>query len=263
MAGRMAGLLHLGLLLATAAASPGSAQTEARDLDARARDAYRAGEYESAGTLWELELDRLSARSLSTNPRQRARILYNMGNASYRAGELMLAVGWYSAALRLATRDGDLWANLELARSEAGLEPADRGDLAATTRRVLSAFTRAESEWLVLLGTALLALALGGEALRGGLLWRSLSRWAVLGLALLSAPLLFDLVHAGEHPMLVVAPDGATARAEPRSEAKSIDRLEAGIEVAYLDRLPGWVQVADDEGRRLWVRDAALFDLSR
>ena len=85
----------------------------------------------------------------------------------------------------------------------------------------------------------------------------------MLPVALLAAPLLWNLAHADEHPMLVVDGDGAAVRSEPRSDAKRIGALETGSEVAYLDHLPGWIKVADGEGREVWVRAAALFDLVR
>lgn len=249
-------LVPCGAWLALAA-GPSTAAVLPQGFDERACASYRAGEHGSAITLWELALGEAEGRL------ERARLLYNLGNASYRSHRPLEAVGWYTAALRLSTRDPDLWANLELARADAGLQPADRGNLPDTVRRVLSAFTRAESEWLVLLATGLLAACLAGEALRGGLVWRRLSLWAVLGVVLSAAPLQWNRARASEHPLLVIDPGAAAGRSEPSLDAKRLRDLDPGSEVELLDRLPGWAKVATDDGQELWVRDSVVFDLVR
>ena len=166
--------------------------------DRLATKAYRAGDHVTAAALWQEALG--LARTQELGDAERGRLLYNLGNAAYRQGDLLVAVAWYTAALRLTPRNPDLWANLELARSEVDLEPADRGDLAATLNRLLSSLTRPEAEWLVALALAVLALALGGEATRGGRLWRRLATGA-LGVTLLSsAPLFWHLAGEGTHP---------------------------------------------------------------
>lgn len=226
-------------------------------LDRAATEAFRAGDHATASALW---TDALAMRPPGA---ERARLLYNLGNAAYRRGALLEAVGWYTAALRLSPRDGDLWANLELARAEAELEPADRGDLAATFARLLSSLRRAEAEWLALLGLLPLAVALAGEAARGGRAWRRLIAAGAVCALLAAAPLGWHVVRAGGHPLLVVEPGGAQGRSEPRPDADRIARLEAGEVVQHRDVLPGWIKAADERGRELWFRESALFDLVR
>jgi tetratricopeptide (TPR) repeat protein len=218
--------------------------------------AYRAGRYGAAETLWNDEL--LAAEEAP----ERARLAYNLGNVAYRQGNVEEAVGWYTAALRLTPRDPDVWANLELARTESGLEPADRGDLESTTKRLVSAFTLAESEWLVIGLMLLLGACLGGEALRGGKLWRRLSFGALLLVAGSLAPFTWNKIHEGGQPMMIVSKRAVPARAEPRPDAKRITEFAPGLEVERLDGLPGWVKVAAPDGLELWVRDTAVFDLS-
>ncbi len=245
-----AAALLLGLALTTALATPAVAPEDV------ATAAYRAGRYDTAQTLWHDEL-----RAAQASP-ERARLAYNIGNAAYRQGHVQEAVGWYTAALRLTPRDPDVWANLELARTESGLEPADRGDLAATTKRLVAALTLAEAEWLVIGLMLVLAACLGGEALRGGKLWSRLALGALLLVALALAPLAWNSVHAGGQPMMVISKRAVPARTEPRPDAKRITELAPGLELERLDALPGWVKVAAPGGLELWVRDAAVFDLS-
>lgn len=227
----------------------------APELDRRATAAYREQDYAAAEALWEDALERTAA------PAERARLCYNLGNAAYRQGDALGAVAWYTASLQLRPRDGDAWKNLELARSQADLEPADRGDLAATTRRLLSSLTRSEAEWLLLVALLAWGVCLGGEALRGGRTWRRLAGLGLLGVLVAAAPLAWHLTRP-EEPLMVVQEGGAPGRSEPRADAATLTRLAAGEVVRRRDALPGWVGVRA-EGEDLWVRAESVFDLER
>jgi len=238
----------------------------ASGVDQAAIDAYRRGSYESAKGLWVAVLDAgqdESGAALSSG--ERARILHDIGNATFRAGEPLEAVGWYTASLRLRPRDGDTWTNLEHARRTAKLEPADRGDLAATLWRLLTAVTPAESEWIALAGAALLAAMLAAEALRGGRVLRRLSL-AATGLALASlAPWIVHRAREGRDTILVIASDeaGTGVHSEPRPDAAVVASAAAGLELERLDELPGWVKVTAPDGRAGWIESRSAFALRR
>jgi len=217
--------------------------------------AYRRGDYALAKSVWVDELRATEA------PFEKARLLHNIGNACYRDGAAHEAVGWYTAALRITPRDGDTWTNLELARVEAGLAPADRGDLGATSKRVLSSLTLAESEWLVVSLMLLFAGCLAGEALRGGRVWQRLALASFCLLVIGALPLLFNYARADRGALLVIAPKGVEARSEPRPDAKRIAKVDSGTEVVQLDQLPGWIKVRVPAGDEAWVQDDKVFDL--
>jgi len=239
--------------------SPAPAATSG-ERDVLATAAYRDGDLETARVLWVEEL-REGRDTLGAN--ERARLCYNLGNLAARREAWLPASAWYTASLRLRPRDAETWANLELARLNAGLEAADRGDLKSTVERLLGSLTTGESRWLALLGLLPLAIALAGEALRGGLAWRAAS-WATLGLALLAAlPWLRHAWVDGEHPVFVVAESSERARNEPRATASGVEALEPGAVLERVDALPGWIEVRFDDGRRGWAREDALFDLVR
>jgi tetratricopeptide (TPR) repeat protein len=249
--------------------------TSAQSIDQAAIDAYRRGDLDSARSLWisELDLGRDtgtdapegtgpgSSRALSSA--ERARVLYNLGNVAFRQKRNLEAVGWYSAALRLAPRDPDIWWNLEHARGEAKLEPADRGDLSATLRRLVSSLTLAESEWLVLGCLALWAAALAFEALRGGLTARRLALGgAVLVLAALG-PWIFSLERSSRHPLLAIQEGQLDVHSEPRASAPVIAQVAAGDELEARDALPEWMKVEVGNGVEGWARKSSLFALNR
>ncbi len=227
------------------------------ELDSGALEAYRAGDPASAASLW--------GQALAQAPEgpERGRLCFNLGNAAYRQGEVVQAVAWYHSALRYLPRDRGVWANLEFARVEADLEPADRGDLADTIHRLLSSLVRAESEWLVAWALALLALTCAGEALRGGAGWRR-AVWVNLGLTgLLSGPLLWHVVHDSRSMWMVIAEEGASAQSEPTPDAARVSSFPAGSIMERADELPEWVKLLDDSGRGLWVERSKVFALAR
>ncbi|MBK7874543.1 MAG: BatD family protein [Planctomycetes bacterium] len=221
-------------------------------------DAYRAGDLETARTHW-------TALLPGSEGAEKARVLYDLGNVAFRAKKPLEAVGWYTAALELAPRDEDLWANLEHARREAGLEPADRGDLVATLRRAMTSFTRGESELLAAGAALLWAALLVLEALRGGRLGRRLAFVGGAFVLLAFAPFLTHLATEARDPMLVVAPKERplALKSEPRADAAVVAQAPSGAVVERYDALPGWTAVELVDGTRGWAAASDVFALRR
>lgn len=218
-------------------------------------DAYRRGDYRTAQTLWRRLLD---AHDDTLDP---AALDYDLGNAAFRLERPLEAAGWYTAALRRSPRHAEAWSNLELARERAGLDPADRGDLADTLRRLGSALTLAELEWtLVALAAALLVVLLV-EALRGGVVLRR-TAWGLGALALLLACLWgWRLAGREQAPLFVTEPGGVDLRSEPRDGAAAVGHAQPADVVEALDSLPGWRRVRDGSGEVGWVEESAVLDL--
>ena len=225
-------------------------------VDADAVEAYRAGEHAVARARWDELL-----RTTTSGARERGRILYNSGNAAARGGDWFDAGGYYTAALQETPRDIDLWANLEFARREAGLEPADRGDLAATLGRLLSAWTVEEARWISLGGVLLLAAALAFEAVRGGRGGR-VSAWGGVAIALLaSAPLARHELSDDAPKVFVVAEKGLALRSEPRSDAQVLERAEPGTSRREMYRFTVWFGVETTTGTKGWVPEGGVLVL--
>lgn len=241
---------HSALVSTTALA--GAAQSSP------AAEAYRAGDYERAAEFWSASLadGQLPAA-------ERARLCHNLGNAAWRRERAAEAAAWYTAALRLSPRSPDTWANLELARASAGWDPEDRGDLRDTLWRVFTSLTAAEADGAALLVLVLLALALAGEALRGGPLWRRTILAAVLALALAGASAVGSRLREVPDEWLVIAQEGTSLRSEPRPDAVSLGRLEPGQRALAIDELPDWVRLEVDNGSASWVRRSDVFALER
>ncbi len=246
------------VLLAAAGARAQAPASPSQDLFERAADAYRRGSYDEAALAWQALLD-----DPALVPEDRARVALGLGNAAWRGEHPMEALGWYTLAARLDPASEDARANRELARSQQGLAPAERGDLRSTFARLGELGRPHERRWAVLGALALLALALAGEALRGGAAWRRAALGAALVLAAAALPWLAGMLPRARGDLLVLAAPAAPLRSEPRPSAAPIGQAEAGQEVARVDALPGWVRVETADGTRGWVADSAVFALDR
>lgn len=236
------------------AASSFARAGEPSDTFERGVTAYQSAAYGTAREHW--------LAALSEADADRASTLYNLGNLAFREKRPLEAAGWYTASLRVEPRSSDAWHNLEFARREAGLEPADRGDLRATAKRLAASLTLLEAERLVLAIAVVLALAFAWEALRGG----RLAKWAcgvcagLLVLALI--PWTWQLAHQGGDPLFVIQPEGATLFSEPRDAAPVIGRLSPATEAERVDAIPGWVRVRGSEGAVGWIAEETCLALT-
>lgn len=253
---RVCALTLLFVWFATSASATNTAATS----DAKAIEAYRKGDLDTARTEWIAVLD-----DAEHAPRgaERGRILYDLGNVAFRQGKPLEAVGWYTAAVRLRPRDSDTWANLEQARSAAKLEPADRGDLTATLQRIVRAFTPSEARWLALTGIVLLALGLVLEAVRGGRFGRVAAFAGVLAAIVLGIPCLDQHTRTNADPMIAIENDKAIVRSEPRDTAAVVGEVPAGEEIERRDELSDWTKVRLEGGVEGWTKKSSVFPLHR
>jgi tetratricopeptide (TPR) repeat protein len=245
-------------LLASVASLALALVTPAQSTFERGVEAYRGGDYAGARAAWRATL----AEDL--DDLDRARVLFDLGNAYWRLGESMPAIVCYSAAVRLDPRHADAWQNLELARAKASLPPADAGDLGATVHSLLTRLRPAECRELLFVALALWALVLvleirfGGGALRATLVASSVL------LSLAAIPWVYvHAAHAPRAPLWVSAGGGVPLRAEPLEERAPVGELAALEEVELVDSLPGWVRVERAGGVRGWAREDAFFSLER
>lgn len=182
-------------------------------------------------------------------------LLFNLGNAHFKAGHVGLAVASYLEAERLAPRDPDLRANLRFARETAnarGERPAWRTSLRRLTL----------NEWTALACGVLWIwfglLTLGrirpstAAALRG---WR---RLACLAFVFTGGTLAAACVDRfGEREAVIIARE-SVVRFGPFDESQSHYTLRDGAEVIILDESPGWTQIKDGQSRIGWVKREQL-----
>lgn len=181
-------------------------------------------------------------------------VLYNLGNAYYRNGNVGEAIRAYRHAQTLAPRDPDIRANLGFAAQAAGVALPARPPLTAALLAV------SQNEWQI--GGAVCFWLLG-LALAAWILWprfRPAARPAIGGLAVL---LLVALAGLWAHrdlrrtPECVVTAADQKVLSSPLASATPILAVPAGAIVRRVDQRGNWAEVQYDATRG-WLPAAAL-----
>lgn len=238
----MSAILVLLLLVA-----PAAAQELGASPGADCSSKYGAGDYAEAAACF---------RALEAAGHRNGHLLYNEGNAWYRAGDTGRAVLAFRRAAIYLPRDGDVRANLQSARRRAkdDLAPPDtRGALASTVLAPYDALSPGELLWL---GSVAWALLFGLLAVRvrrelpGGvgplILLASLAAAALIGWSARSYQLTAS-------PLAVVVGQEVTLRSGRDLQSVDLVRLHAGAEVRVVEEGGSWYQVALSSGQRGWL----------
>ena len=237
-------LVFLALLAATAWAAPeGVAQLERTFADAA--KAYDENRLPEAIAGWQ---------ALADEGQALPEVLFNLGNAYYRHGDLGEAILAYRRAQRLAPRDPDVRANLGFAAQSAGIELPARKPLAG----LLLDFSRAEWRGF---GAACFWLLAG--ALAVWIAWPRFRFVARPAAAVLAALLLLALVGLALHRDLDRTPEGVVMAAgqkvlsSPLETATPLLAVPAGAIVRMRENRGTWIEVELGETRG-WLPAAAL-----
>lgn len=204
---------------------------------------YEQGKFGEAARIYE---------SLAATRQVSPELLFNLGSARLKNGELGPAIAAFLSAERLAPRDPDIQKNLQFARTSAGVPFSP----VALWRRVFRML--AVNEWAVLASVAvwtlliLLALPQFLPALK-----RRLALWTPLAAAL-AVMLVVSLAVAGLDQLgtraAVIGVKEAKIRFGPLEESKSAFSLMDGAEVTVLDSNKEWLQIRDLAGQTGWVK---------
>jgi tetratricopeptide (TPR) repeat protein len=231
---------RLALALVWLAAGPVRAADVAADF-AAANDLYAKGKFADAAAAYQ--------KVLGTGA-QSPNLLFNCGNAEFKAGHLGRAICAYRRAEGLTPRDAELRANLAFVRTQVPGATVRE----SRWRAWLSALTLNEGAVL----TAVIFWALMGlltaRQLRPG--WtpglRGVTR-LVAALTLLSATALALQAAGHFHSSVAVVTVGeAAGRTGPLEDAQTGFTARDGAELRVRDRHGDWVQAADGTGRIGW-----------
>ena len=192
--------------------------------------------------------------SLLNQGQNQPEVLFNLGNAYYRNGNIGQAIRAYRQAERLAPRDPDIRANLGFAAQTAGITLPVRNPVATV---LLDA---SQTEWLILGSACFWLLAL---ALAAWILWprfRFATRPAIILLAVL---LLLPLAGLGLHhhlqqnPECVVMTGDQKMLSSPLETSTPLLAVPEGAIVRKLDERGNWLEV-QVESTRGWLPAAAV-----
>jgi len=207
-----------------------------------ANELYAKGKFAEAAAIYENILH-TSGQSPS--------LLFNDGNAEFKAGHPGRAIAAYRRAELLAPRDAELRANLAFVRKQvqgATVRESRWQDWTGTLTLNEGALLTAIFFWAMFL---LLAARQIRPALAPKL--RTATRLAA-ALAIFSGAVL--ALQAANHfnsSIAVVTDAEATARSGPFNDAQSAFTTRDGAELRVMDGHDDWVQVADSTGKIGWL----------
>lgn len=233
------------LLLALCCPGPGFA-TPAEDLFSQGVKAYDQGNYPAAAQAFEQ-----LAQTVASGD-----VLYDLGNAQFRAGRLGEATAAYLAARTLKPRDPDIRANLRLVnRQVRDNVSVDREPSLAQTvafwiyrlseRELLLAFSTVFGlGWLTLAASLLLS----GEPRR----YTRTAAWVTIGCGLFLGA--SWLAHGALVPIWgAVTQAEAQVRSGPGTLSPVLFVLHEGAPFMVLEQEEGWAKIELSDGKRGWV----------
>lgn len=218
--------------------------------------------FEAANQLYEqgrfLEAARAYEQLLNRGLRSPA-LLYNLGNAWFKAGQIGRAIASYRLALHSAPRDPELRANLQFARQQVQ---------GATWR---SSWHEVALEWLTLNEWTILVLVpFWGTMLLLTLrqirpAWKSRLGpwvWVTGATTAIAAACLIGAVQVRLHrPMAVVVVGHASVRNGPFEESPALFTVRDGAELRILDRKDRWIRVTADGQQSGWLPEDQLIQV--
>jgi len=207
-----------------------------------ANELYAKGKFADAATAYE--------KILHTGGQSPA-LLFNYGNAEFKAGHLGKAIAAYRQAQLLTPRDAELRANLAFVRNQvqgATLRESRWQNWAGSLTLNEGAVLTAVLFWLMF---ALLAARQIRPALAAKL--RSATRWAVALTVLSGAVLALQAANHFNASIAVVTSAETIARSGPFDDAQTAFTAHDGAELRVLDRHNNWVQVANGAGKIGWL----------
>ena len=207
-----------------------------------ANELYAKGKFAEAAAIYE--------NILHTGGQSPA-LLFNAGNAEFKAGHPGRAIAAYRRAELLAPRDPELRANLAFVRKQvqgATLRESRWQDWMGALTLNEGALLTAVFFWAMF---ALLAARQIRPAL--ALKLRSATRLAAVLTIFSGAVLALQAANHFNSSVAVVTDAEATARSGPFNDAQRAFTARAGAELRVLDRHDDWVQVADGSGKIGWL----------
>jgi len=242
-------LLCCGGVLGAAAQSP-------EELYQQANTLYQAGKIAEARDLYEL---------ISSNGYVSGDLLYNLGNAYYRLGDLGRAILNYERAKRIMPADDDLRHNLQLAnlRIVDRIEPAPRLFLWDWWEGIKGVLSPQSAVWISFVLLVIVVAAAMTMMLFGSYQVRKI---ALIAGSVMAVLFIFSLVLAiekiadvGRQDEAVVVASITTVKNSPDAHSSDAFVLHAGVKVRLLDSVNDWVQIRLADGKVGWMeRGAAL-----
>lgn len=223
---------------------------------------YAAGEYAEAAGLYEQCLTDTAAETGLTR-KSRAAVLYNLGNARFKQGELSQSILAYERCLRLAPRHKDARYNLEIAQSRITDNLTDNSSFFFSKwfQSLRDLLTEQVWTWMSILLfivflTGILLFALSGQVVLRKTAFHT--AWVALLISIIACCNAGSLHSRDTNRAEAIITQGVlNAKASPDRSGTELFTLHEGTKVTITESLGEWcnIRVGNNEG---WVEAAHL-----
>jgi tetratricopeptide (TPR) repeat protein len=187
-------------------------------------------------------------------------LLYNLGNARFKVGNIGKALGAYLEASHLAPRDPDIRANLQFARKQVEGPTLSGNPVHAWLGRfTLNEWGTAAAATLLLVFAQLIAMQIW-PATKAVLRPWTLTAAGLALMIIAGAGTAFSLEKSGCYAVIVV--EKVQVHSSPFEGSDKTFELQDGAEVRILDEKEDWVQVTTDPQRTGWIQKPKLQPLA-
>lgn len=196
-----------------------------------------------------------------------AAVYFNMGNASYKLGDIPSALLYYEKAQKLSPNDEDIQANIKLANSKISdkIEEVPEFFLNRWWKSVFLGFSANVfavcSLLLMLTGSALLIIyffaaqvVLKKAAFFAAILCFILGIFTVFTLNR-------QLSYFEGQKQGIVFNSPVYVKSEPSEQSRSLFLIHDGVKVTILESNPGWVRIRLANGNEGWMKIADLKEI--
>ena len=185
-------------------------------------------------------------------------LLYNLGNAYLKTGDLGHAIYWYERATSFIPRNADLRFNLDYARS---LQVDDQPGKDSILTRVLffwqDILSARTIQYLVISGNVLLWLGLGillfCSSSSGATAVKTLTAGALIMLLILAPTALFQFYQTTFAPRGIILPAKAPVRSGRSADATELFLLHAGSRVEIEEETNGYTKIRFGQEMFGWI----------
>lgn len=223
---------------------------------AQADDLYKAEKYTEAAAAYESVLKEVGAS---------AAVYYNLGNAYYKLDNIPLSILNYERALLIEPGDGDIRANLALARGKTADKVTPPSEMFFVTWWHDLCNSMSSYAWSVFSIGCFVLLLLGVLA------YLFASQLLVRKIGVYGAMVLFALVvvsnfaaytqnkaFANRNSAIVIAP-AVSVKSSPNASSTDLFVIHEGAKVQVLDAtMKEWREVKFEEGKQGWIPVASL-----
>lgn len=221
----------------------------------QANQLYEQGRFEDAVDLYE-ELVKAGAKD--------GNLYFNLGNTYFKSGDLGRAILYYRRAEHLLPRDGDVAANIQVARANTAdqIEGENEGAVVAGVRRLIGWATLDEAAaaaltlWIVLCGLSVGTILLRRRRV---LLYLTSITATLLVLSIMSIGV--RLLDERRQPPAVIVATETEVRSGPGDDYLTEFALHAGAEVRIIERRGEWVRIALPGELQGWATTDAVIEV--